>query len=81
MRSLKVLNVIVSVLVAYVVMDLLLAVMLKKKHTSLIENLVNSLGTQNGMLVGILGLASGFLVWYLLEKKRLLEGGKLKKIL
>jgi hypothetical protein len=69
----KLLNIIVAVLVAYVVMDLLLAVMLSKKHASLIEQLIQNLGTESGMLVGVLGVAAGLLTWYLLEKKHVLK--------
>jgi len=63
-------DVILALLVAYVVIDILLAYMSKSRHPGMLATLQNSLHDENIAVVLVIGLGAGVLAYYLARRAR-----------
>ena len=63
-------DVILGLLVAYVVIDVLLAYMSKSRHPGMLETLKNSMHDENIAAVLVIGLGAGVLAYYLARRAR-----------
>lgn len=63
-------DLIIAVLVAYLVVDLLLAYAIKARHPGVLETLSSSLKDENIMVVLVIGVAAGVLAYYLARRSR-----------
>lgn len=72
-----ILDIVLGLLVAYVVIDLLLAYMSKSRHPGMLETLKNSMHDENIAAILVIGLGAGVLAYYLARKahKWLPKGG------
>ncbi|HMP28990.1 MAG TPA: hypothetical protein PKD85_05290 [Saprospiraceae bacterium] len=61
-------DLIIALLVAYVVIDLLLAYAIKSRHPGVFETLSRSLEDENVMVVLAIGVAAGVLAYYLARR-------------
>lgn len=68
MQHLK--DILIGLLVAYVVADLLISFLAKRKHPSLVEKLVSSLDEENMIMAAIIAVLSGVLAWYLSKQRK-----------
>ena len=63
-------DVVIGLLVAYVVIDVLLSFMIKRKYPSLVEKLIESISSSNGIIIIGIGILAGFVAWYLSSKSK-----------
>lgn len=63
-------DIILGLLVAYVVIDMLLAYMSKSRHPGMFETLKNSMHDENIAAVLVIGLGAGVLAYYLARRAR-----------
>jgi hypothetical protein len=63
-------DILLGVLVAYVVIDLLLAYALKARHPGVLTSIWSALSDENVGVVLVLGVASGMIAYYLARKSR-----------
>jgi hypothetical protein len=70
MYPLHIKDIVLGVLVAYVVIDLLLAYAIRVRHPGVFATLTASLSDENIGVVLVLGIAAGLLVYYLARKSR-----------
>jgi H+/Cl- antiporter ClcA len=63
-------DLIIAVLVAYVVVDLLLAYAIKARHPGVFQTLSASLQDENVAVVLAIGLGAGVLAYYLARRSR-----------
>jgi hypothetical protein len=61
-------DLIIAFLVAYVVIDLLLAYAIKSRHPGVMETISRSLQDENVMVVLAIGVAAGVLAYYLARR-------------
>lgn len=77
MYPLHIKDVVLGVLVAYVVMDLLLAYAIKTRHPGVLASISSAMSDENVGVVVVIGLASGLLAYYFARKGR--EAFSIKK--
>ena len=58
-------NIVIGVLIAYLVVDLMMAYVTKSSHPGLFGSLVASYNDTNVLMVLIIGAIVGFIAWYL----------------
>lgn len=63
-------DLLIGVLVAYVVIDLLLAYATRVNHPTIFDTLQRSLRDENVAVVVLIGIGVGFLAYYLSSKSR-----------
>ena len=57
-------DVVIGLLVAYIVVDIMMAYALKKRYPSLMEKTLSSLNNQGTVVAIIIGLLLGLMAWY-----------------
>lgn len=63
-------DLIIAVLVAYLVIDLLLAYAVRVRHPGVFQTLMSSMQNENVMVVLVIGIAAGVLAYYLARRSR-----------
>ncbi len=63
-------DVVIGLLVAYVVIDVLFAFMMKRKYPSLVEKMIESMTTTNGVFIIVIGIVVGFVAWYFSSRSK-----------
>lgn len=63
-------NILLGLLVAYVVMDLLVSMLARRKHPSLLEKVMENLDEENVMMACVIGVLAGILTWYLASNSK-----------
>jgi hypothetical protein len=63
-------DLLISLLVAYVTMDLLLAYAMKMRHPGVFETLKNSIKDENAAVVIALGVGAGVVTYFLAKRSR-----------
>lgn len=59
-------DLLLAILVGLMVADVAMSVMMEKKYPNIIQKLIDSLKSRDGMIAGLLGLAAAVLMaWYL----------------
>lgn len=70
MYPLHIKDIVLGVLVAYVVIDLLLAYAVRVRHPGVLATVTSALSDENVGVVLVLGIASGLLAYYFARKSR-----------
>lgn len=70
MYPLNIKDAILGVLVAYVVIDLLLAYAIRVRHPGVVSTVMSALEDENIGVVLVIGIASGLLAYYISRKSR-----------
>lgn len=63
-------DILIGLLVAYIVIDLLLAYATKSRHPGLFRGLENAVKDESYGIVLVIGVGAGFLAYYLARKSR-----------
>ena len=63
-------DIVIGVLVAYVVIDVLISMLAKRAHPSLIEKMLSGLDQENVMMACVIGVLAGVLAWYLAKNSK-----------
>lgn len=63
-------DVLLGVLMAYVVIDMMIAYTMKQSSPSCLEKMVESISNQSGIVAVIVGVIVGVVVWYLASKSK-----------
>ena len=63
-------DLLIGVLVAYVVIDLLMAYAVRSRHPGVVEVFERAMRDENVLVVVVLGIASGLLAYYLARRSR-----------
>lgn len=63
-------DVLIGVLVAYVVIDVMLAYAMKRSSPSCLEKAMEALNDQSGIVIMIVGALAGVVVWYLASRSK-----------
>ena len=63
-------DILIGVLVAYVVIDVLMGLTMKRKYPSLFEKFMEMVWNQNSIVVLLIGLLIGFAAWYFSSRSK-----------
>ena len=62
-------DVLIGILVAYVIVDMMMAYTLRRSAPSCLEKMVDVASTKEGLVAIVVGIIIGFIAWYFSRRK------------